>query len=475
MNYRLTKSDYLDFLKCPREFWLDHNMPELKPRETDTLEVEHLRQQGYAVQQLVKKMERFQTRNSASVNFERVFETSDLYARSDITVENEEMGGIDLYEIKASASIKDGHCDDVAFQKLAAEKSGVAIDRCNLITLNSDYLRRGENDVERLFVVTDVTEEVEARMDATQKRVAEAISYLESTPAASLADYCLENKIDCRFIRHHFPNLPDYTVFDIARLNNDKRKALLSDGIVDIRDIPDDFKLSAKQRIQVEAAKTGNVIIDRGEIAKRAAAWEYPLHFLDYETFSYAIPQFDGIRPFQQMCFQYSLHTIERPGDDLKHSYFLSRNEDDPPRALAESLVNDMAVGIGTVFVWYETFEKTRNSEMALMFPELSTFFKEINSKTFDLLKIFSDNLYVHPAFKGKSSIKKVLPVLRPELSYEDLGIGDGMTASISWYRAVLWDSLSDDERKRIFDDLEKYCRMDTQAMVEIFNDLIAL
>src|SRR5207245_9190 len=128
-------------------------------------------------------------------------------------------------------------------------------------------------------------------------------------------------------------------------------------------------------------------------------------------------------------------------GGELKHSYFLSHGDDDPPRALAAKLKEDMSGGIGTVFVWYEAFEKTRNSEMAAMFPEFATFFEDVNAHTRDLMKIFSDKLYIHPDFKGRSSIKKVLPVLRPDLSYAGLGIGDGLTATISWFRAATWNT----------------------------------
>ena len=284
-------------------------------------------------------------------------------------------------------------------------------------------------------------------------------------------EYCTANKLDCHFIKFHFPDLPEYTVFDIAFLKNDKRRELLSLGIVAITDVPEDFPLSKKQRTQVDAAKSGKTLIEREKIAERMDAWEYPLHFLDYETFAYAIPQFDGIRPFQQMCFQYSLHTIDKLGDEPIHAQFLSHGQDDPPRALAASLKSAMASGIGTVLVWYEAFEKTRNSEMAIMFPEYAEFFEEVNAKTYDLMKIFSDNLYIDPEFKGRSSIKKVLPVLVPELSYKDLDIGDGMTATIKWFHAAK-RGLPENERETIFADLEKYCFRDTIAMVEIVNRL---
>ena len=475
MKNRLTKTAYLSYLKCPQEFWLAVHQP-LLIAEPDTLEYEHLRQQGYAVQQLVKKLLRFQQRDTLNLDFERPFQTNDLYARCDIVVTDKTTGVIDLYETKSSSSVKDEHIEDVAFQKIVAELSGSTIGRCFVITTNGEYVHHGEIDPEQLFVVTDVTELVREKIPATVQQTKDAIAYLDSVPLPSLMDYCAANKLDCRFIKLHFPGLPDYTVFDIAFLKNEKRRELLGQNIVAIIDVPDDFPLSAKQRIQVEAAKSGNIVIDREAIAKRIASWEYPLHFLDYETFAYAIPQFEGIRPFQQMCFQYSLHTIDKPGTEPRHSYYLSHGDDErPPHVLAESLQEAMSGGIGTVLVWYEAFEKTRNIEMAAMFPEYTAFFEEVNSKTVDLMKIFSDKLYIHPDFKGRSSIKKVLPVLVPSLSYSNLGIGDGLTATISWFRAVKWETLNVAERQRIFADLEEYCELDTLAMVEIFKELVAL
>lgn len=475
MKNRLTKTGYLNYLKCPQEFWLAVHQP-LLIAEPNTLEYEHLRQQGYAVQQLVKKLERFQPRDGLHFDFERPFQTADLYARCDIVVIDKATGVIDLYETKSSSSVKDEHIDDVAFQKMVAEQSGSTVGRCYVITTNGEYVRHGEIDPEQLFIVTDVTDLVNEHLPVTQRQAIDAIAYLDGVPVPSLIDYCAANRLDCRFIRLHFPDLPDYTIFDIAFLKNEKRRELLGQNIVAIVDVPDDFPLSTKQRIQVEAAKSGSIVIDREAIAERIATWEYPLNFLDYETFAYAIPQFEGIQPFQQMCFQYSLHTIDEPGAEPRHSYYLSHGEDDqPPYALAESLRQAMSGGIGTVLVWYEGFEKTRNTEMAAMFPEYADFFEEVNSNTVDLMKIFSDKLYIHPDFKGRSSIKKVLPVLRPDLSYKDLGIGDGLTATIRWFRAVTWQSMNDAERQKIFDDLEKYCELDTWAMVEIFNELIAL
>lgn len=470
MKDRLTKTAYLQYLTCPNEFWLSLQ-PAEPVRQPETLEYEHLRQQGYEVERYVKMLNRFQADETRSVDHQRIFQTSDLFARSDIVVTDRQTGVIDIYEVKSSASVKPEHLEDVAFQKIVSERSGAVVGRCFVVTMNGEYVRKGEIDPEQLFLITDVSDQITEMLPLTEEQIEAAKTFADSVPSPSLADYCAE-KLNCEFIRLHFPDLPEYTVFNISRINKAKLKELLESGIIDIRDVPDDFKLSDKQRIHVTAAKTGEPYIDRNKIAEKIDSWPYPLHFLDYETFSYAIPQFDGVRPFQQMCFQYSLHTIREKGGEVEHNYFLATGEHDPPRALAASLKEHMSGDLGTVFVWYEAFEKTRNSEMAAMFPEYADFFADVNAHTYDLMKIFADILYVHPDFKGSSSIKKVLPVLVPELSYKELGIGDGMTASISWYRAATWTTLDEDERARIFNDLEAYCHLDTKAMVEIFDRL---
>ena len=482
MKNRLTKTSYINYLKCPQEFWLKNHQP-LLFESGISLESDHLFRQGNEVQRLVRLLAKFQTNELQIVDFERTFQSADFSARSDVAVTDRATGEISIYEIKGSSSVKDEHYEDVAFQKMVVESSGSKVGRCFVITMNGEYVRQGDIEPEKLFTVNEVTEKVDGMREETEIQSRASINYLETEFQPSLIEYAnsrhgSKHEFDCVAVRTFFPDLPDYTVFHVPRIHKPKLIALLDRGIIDLREIPDDFELSDKQREYVAAAMSSEVWINRDEIKKRIESWQYPLHFLDYETFQYAIPQFDGIKPFQQMCFQYSLHTIDAPGDDLRHSgeYLARQDESNPPLALAEHLKDAMSGGIGTVFVWYESFEKTRNSEMAVMFPKFAEFFNEVNAKTVDLMKIFSERLYIHPGFKGRSSIKKVLPVLCPDIpKYSDLGIGEGLTATIKWFRAVKWDNMPDAEREQIFNDLLEYCELDTLAMVEIFSVLQAL
>jgi len=469
----LTKSRYLQFLTCPREFWLAHHKPELF-EPVDSLLYQHLREQGYAFQGFARQLEIFLPRSQKTVEFERVFQTDTLYAKADAVITDLETEEISIYEIKSSASVKPEHIEDLAFQKTAAEAAGARVGAVYLIIVNNSYVRSGRIDAEQLCAVHDVTVQVLERQPDTLRLIQVAFDYLAApAPEAAITGYC-GAKLDCTFIRHHYPELPSYTVFAIGNLKKEKRDALLDAGIIDIKHVPDDFALSDRQRRQCTAARSGEPFIDADAIKSVLDAIPYPLHFLDYESFGYAVPQYSGSRPYQQMVFQYSLHTVAAPGAEVEHKYFLSDGAGDPPLELARSLRDACSAGIGKVIVWSQGFEKTVNKQIGEMYPEFAAFFAEVNEKTFDLRKIFSDQHYLHPEFRGSTSIKKVMPVLAPGLSYEDLAVSDGLTASITWFHMAT-GRFDEVERRQIYEDLCKYCHMDTWAMVEIFNFLKAL
>ncbi len=86
-------------------------------------------------------------------------------------------------------------------------------------------------------------------------------------------------------------------------------------------------------------------------------------------------------------------------------------------------------------------------------------------------MHIFRQGYYVHKDFHGSASIKKVLPVVVPKLSYGDLDINEGMLASNSWGDMVTED-MSQKDKNKIYNDLLDYCELDTLAMVKILEEL---
>jgi predicted RecB family nuclease len=285
---------------------------------------------------------------------------------------------------------------------------------------------------------------------------------------------CVENTLacinpkTCPCISVCHPNLPDYSIYDINRITNSESKVrqLESMGVLDICDVPDDFKLSDKQRFQVEVAKSKKAYINREEIRDMFNDLEYPLYFLDYETFNPAIPLFDGYSPFDHITFQYSLHVLSKDGD-LEHFEYLHTEKTDPIPHLLSSLKEHIK-DEGSIIVWNKSFEGTRNKHMGKVYPEYEDFCEDMNDRLFDLMDVFRNQFYDDPKFKGSYSIKNVLPVLVPELSYEKLDIQNGAMAMASWYDFVFKDKRDE----KVINDLLKYCELDTLAMVRVWEEL---
>ena len=179
---------------------------------------------------------------------------------------------------------------------------------------------------------------------------------------------------------------------------------------------------------------------------------------------------YDGTRPYQQVPFQYSLYTVETLDAEPKHSEYLHKDADNPAHSLLGKLKQDMGPR-GSVLVWYKTFEMGRNKEMAEMLPEFAGFLDDVNSRVADLMEPFSNGWFVDKDFYGSSSIKYVMPVLVPALSYKELGIQEGASAQRLWMDAAIRNKEGIDKEK-LFNDLIEYCKMDTLAMVEIWRAL---
>jgi hypothetical protein len=140
---------------------------------------------------------------------------------------------------------------------------------------------------------------------------------------------------------------------------------------------------------------------------------------------------------------------------------------------LAKHLSEDIGPS-GSVIVWNKSFEMGCNDAMAALHPQFASFFAGVNARVYDLMEIFANGLYADARFDGSASIKKVLPVLVPALSYKDLGIGEGLTAQRRWMAAARGE-LSTDEARQVYDDLVEYCGQDTLAMVKIYEVLLGV
>ncbi|MEM7219844.1 MAG: DUF2779 domain-containing protein [Pseudomonadota bacterium] len=469
---RLTKTNFIQYLRCPKSLWLLLNEPDAYPTGETSAFLQKLIDEGYEVERVVAKY--FAQAQGRTADLQRVFETSDgLYARADAFEVNADGQRI-LYEIKSSTRVKTdashNHLKDACFQIICAERSGQAIDAVYLVYLNGNYVRAGDVRPEELLVFEDVTPRVRAIEADTAVEMDSALALLQQADIDRSGCSCLERSRaqHCDAFAFFNPDLPALSLYSLPRLRDTARARLLAAGLHDLRLIPDDHGLSAKQAALVRSAKAGAPNIDRAGVRRFLDALRFPLYFLDYETYSAAVPFLDGTRPHRHFVVQYSLHILRADGA-LEHREYLEREARLPDRLL-DRLVTDLGLQ-GSVLSWHASFERTQNTEMARLFPERADFLDELNRRMVDLEDVFKD-AYVDARFGGSTSIKKVLPVVCPDLSYEALDVQDGAAAMDAWRKMV--DSTGE-TGDAIAQSLRGYCRLDTLAMVEIYRFLLGI
>jgi hypothetical protein len=471
----LTKTDFIAYLDAPKHLWaIKHN--QLDDNEINAY-LEHLFEQGYDVERHAEKYIQQYLINKYDASKEDVLLQptlidGDFEARTDVLILNPKTDKWDMYEIKSSTKVSRQHRYDSTFQTLVFNKE-YDLGDIYILHLNKEYELDGDLDLQALFTSTNITEKVENLKDEVHLLRYEALDTLSEDNEQEV-DSCIRPK-NCPCLDLCHPDLPEYSIYDVNNLTRSVKKirGLENLGAKSVYDIPDGFNLTEKQSFRVDVAKSKKTEIDYDSIAKDMDELEYPIYFVDYESFNPAIPMYDGYKPYDQMPFQWSLHVLREPEGELEHYEFIETEAIDPIPNFLDSL-QEVIGDSGAIIVWNETFEAKLNERMGEIHPEYKELCENMNARLYDLMNIFRDGRYADPKFKGSYSIKKVLPVLVPELTYDGMNIAEGATAMASWDEMV--HKLEDEaEKKQIKDDLLKYCELDTLAMVRIWEYLVNL
>lgn len=523
----LTKTDFISYKECPNNVWIKWHKPEeYKKFPVSEFEqslgqmgneVEELARgmfpNGYLIgqrtagaQELTKKLMLVHT----PIIYQAVFSTDKYLAATDVIHWNEKANAYDLYEIKMSSTEGEDEEEtgdgkpkkvnkkrelqyeyDLAFQSNVAKLCGVNFNKKYLVRLNKKYVRHGNLDFTKLFEITDKTEILnDVFLSVAQTEMKGAYEYLSNSemPTGHCSCYYKGRSSHCTTFSISNPDVPAYSVHDLNRIGNSKKYLgeLLNEEILKIDDVPEDDRLKPKPKKrgeepskptklnQVRVYKTKKPIIDMASIKSELETLQYPLYFLDYETYPTAIPPFNGYHPYQHIVFQYSLHILKSKDSELEHRECLVL-DGDPSEKIVESLRKDIG-DTGSVISWYKKFENSRNKELAELVPSQYDFLHSVINRTYDLMDIVDKQYYVHHGFKGSSSIKKIQPVIAPDFSYKELDVQNG-TEAIEAYRQITSGELKGKEVEEKRKQMLKYCEYDTKIMYIIwkfFTDLVA-
>jgi len=404
--------------------------------------------------------------------FEGTFEHGGVLVRVDI-LQRRRDGRWRLVEVKSSTDVKEDayHFEDVAIQYRVLSRCGLDVAAASLAHINRSYVFDGGSiDVRRFFKIRNLTRRVEKLQHDLTFRLRAFFSVLNQHKAPDLpaGPYCTA-PVTCEFFdRCNLPR-PDDHIGYLPRIHASAVEELEEMGVESIHDVPDDFVLTEIQRRAATCVQKWKPWFS-DELKKELGGLKYPLYFADFETVNPAIPRFAGMRPYDQLPFQWSVHLQREPGAEPQHLEFLAIDTTDPRREFITSLCS--ALGKSGSIVVYSAFESQRLSELGAWLPEFAGRIKKIQRRLWDLLPVIRNHVY-HPAFAGSYSLKAVLRALVPEMTYEGMTVANGQDAGVAW-ESLIRGGLDQAERDHVKKSLLDYCGQDTLALLTLVEKLDA-
>lgn len=363
--------------------------------------------------------------------------------------------------------------DTLAVLKLV----GIAIDEVYVIHLNADYVRHGDLQVRELLVINDhlfngknkPVKTIASLLKHTKRDVVGLLEKLRAcealediTPVRSNA--CTRG-LKCSFYEDCFhEELSDTSILHLVQSAN--KYEMHQEGILDIRDVDlSRIEGSRHQYAQIMAAKHGRYVDQAALRCWIKDHITYPISYLDFEWETYAYPPFEGMKPFDVLCFQYSLH-VEHQNQPLQHESFIGIQ--DCRIAFIESLLAHVPA-TGSILVYnMEGAEKLRLVQLAHQYPQYAQRLEAIWTRMVDLSLPFSTGNVYDNRMAGFYSLKTLVPIFST-YNYKDLDISYGMGA-VESYRML---QHADEAQQRVIkEQLDAYCSMDTYAEYIVYHAL---
>lgn len=480
----LSKSRIIAWKQCPKQLWLQAYQPSMATISESSKrnfqignavgEVARnvypsglLIEDVYDLKAAIKSTQDALTTRSNQPLFEAAFQHEGVLVRADVMLP--EKSGYRMVEVKSSTALKDYHLNDCAIQTWIVRQNGIPLTSVELAHIDTSFVYQGDGDYRGLFRHVPLDGQLSSLLDQVPGWIEGARDTLSSKdePAIEAGEQCTD-PFECPFYVYCTRNMekpeePEFPLEVFYRMQTAKKEALLAQGYQDAREVPESA-LNETQRWIQRVSRTGKAEL-KPAARQELSVLPYPRYHLDFETIALAVPRWADTRPYgSQVPFQWSCHIEDEPGK-LRHAMFLDTSGGDPRRSFAESLIRILEKD-GPVFVYNQSFEKSRIKELAEHCADLADKLLAINERVVDLLPIAQANYY-HPDMKGSWSIKAVLPTIAPDLAYGDLEVGNGEDAQVA-YAELLGPNTSNEQRKKLTEGLLAYCERDTLAMVRI-------
>lgn len=480
-GHGLSKSRIIAWKQCPRRLWLETYRRELLAISGDMQQTFEI---GFEVGEVARRIypngiliegelsaalqaTKYALKTAPELPlFEATFQYDGLLVRSDLLIPKKH--GYCMTEVKASASVKAYHLEDCTIQAWVLVQNGIALQDIEIAHIDTAFVYQGNGNYQGLFNVENVTEVIQAQIHFVPGWINDARTTLshrepniEPGPQCNAPFECPFKSYCCKE-NSKVPE-PVYPLDILYRMSSAKKDELRASGVEDALQVPPSDLNLTQQWIQ-GVSQLG--VADLRPHAKEVLArFAYPRYYLDFETISLAVPRWQATRPYvTQVPFQWSCH-VEDSCHCLTHAMFLDVSGNDPRRNCAEQMLAVLGT-TGPIFVYFESFEKSRITELAALFPDLAESLLAVNARIVDLLPITRVNYY-HPDMQGSWSIKAVLPTIAPDLRYDLLTVGNGGDAQVA-FREILHPNTAVKRRQELTVGLTEYCTLDTLAMVRL-------
>ena len=398
------------------------------------------------------------------VLFEGTFLIDGFIAKADILKRKDD--GWHMIEVKSSVNDKEEFIDDMAYTAMVIDHCGFDISIVSLLLISKGFRLGMKN--ENLFVEIDHTDKVLDRVELFKPfwEQIEDMTRRPVKPEPELRFVCRK----CELFKECLGKDIENHIFDIPRLTQSKFDKLVELGIIRIKDIPDEFPLTENQdRVRKCIQTKKSFVGDRLKSELESISW--PTYYLDFETVMTAIPLYPDIAPYTQIPTQYSIHKCSELGHIIDHFEYLADPSKDCRKELAENLIDDLK-GEGSIVI-YSNFEKAVINSLGRLYPDLFQKLNSLINRMIDLEAIIRKNYY-HLDFHGSTSMKNTLPVLVPDMSYDELEIADGDSAMAAFAYLALGRYKEAREVEFTKRNLLDYCKQDTLAMIRLCQQLVA-
>ncbi len=506
MGFYFSKSRFVSAsIHCNKHAWLDKYKPEVKaPVDEVTqslfdnghtvgalaqeclnadVDVTTLDEKGRLDLSAMLRETEKHMRLGTKVIAEASFSYGGFFCSVDVLVRNAD-GSYDLCEVKSSkpeeptkkeplGKVKEKYIIDASYQRYVLEHCGVKVNKVYLVLLSQDYIREEDLELDKYFVKFDVTDKTAARQAEVAAKLAELEPVLDdpTEPASVICNNCN----NCDYFAYCGRNIPTPSAFDVYNLKFDIKCQYYNDDVAfaDIPKLHQKLKKPAKLQIAYHD-RPNDTYVDKTAIQAFLNTLRYPLYSLDFETYQAVVPEFKGVKTYEQIPFQYSLHIIPEADaklENVQHRGFLDLTGCDPRRAIAESLVDHIPYG-ACVMAYHHSTEENIVKRLANQFPDLADHL--LSFAYTDPLEVFQNGDYYVSAMGGSLSLKSVAPALYPDdpdMDYHNLegNVKNGTQAMNAILKAK---DMSPEELEQLRQDLETYCALDTFAVVKILKKL---